>query len=150
MEKMGSGVMRPRASVLAGEEGAGGGAVVGDGGAGVRGGTELRGFRGEKGRSLKEGDDYHGRIQHVVQGFWCFCCGGVGVSRGRVSHHRELADLRHKGDAGNGQKVERVRRYFGNGAEAGKGWEKCGRGVRYWPGKKGQEVVVWWVMEEMV
>lgn len=33
-----------------------------------------------------------------------------------------------------------VRRYFGNGAEAGKGWGKRGRGVVYWPGKKGQGV----------
>ncbi|MBK9051463.1 MAG: hypothetical protein IPL78_11265 [Chloroflexi bacterium] len=66
-------------------------------------------------------------------------------------HHRQLADLRHKGDAGNGQRVERVRRYYGNGAEAGKGWGKRGRGVVYWPGKKARMgVVVWWVMEEPV
>ena len=37
--------MRPRAGLLAGEEGARGGVVVGDGGTGVRGGTKLRGFR---------------------------------------------------------------------------------------------------------
>ncbi len=43
------GETRPRAGVLAGEEWAdGGGGLVGDGGAGVRGGTELRGFIGEK------------------------------------------------------------------------------------------------------
>ncbi len=53
----------------------------------------------------------------------------VVVSRGRVRHHhRQLADLRHKGDAGNGQRVERVLRYYGNGAEAGKGWGKRGSG----------------------
>jgi len=39
---------RPRADVLAGEEGTRRGAVVGDGGAGVRGGTKLRGFIGEE------------------------------------------------------------------------------------------------------
>ena len=74
------------------------------------------------------------------------------LSRGRVRHHnRQLADLRHKGDAGNGQKVERVRRYFENGAEAGEGWGKCGRGPVYLLGKKARMgVVVWWVMEEPV
>ena len=44
------------------------------------------------------------------------------VSRGRGRHHRGLEDLRRKGDAGNGQKGGVVRRYFGNGAEVGKGW----------------------------
>ena len=48
--------MRPRSEVLAGEEGKRGGGVVGKGGDGMKGGTELRGFRGEKGASLeKEG-----------------------------------------------------------------------------------------------
>ena len=51
--------------------------------------------------------------------------------------------------AGNGQRSGVVRRYFENGASAGKGWGKCGRGVAYWPGKKGRRVVVWWVMEEV-
>ena len=40
--------MRPRAGLLAGQERARCGVVVGDGGAGVRGGTKLRGFIGEK------------------------------------------------------------------------------------------------------
>ncbi|MBK9055026.1 MAG: hypothetical protein IPL78_30245 [Chloroflexi bacterium] len=41
---------------------------------------------------------------------------------GRGRHHnRQLADLRQKGDARNGQRVEMVRWYFGNGVEAGKG-----------------------------
>ncbi|MBK9054857.1 MAG: hypothetical protein IPL78_29315 [Chloroflexi bacterium] len=79
----------------------------------------------------------------------CRCDGRARVSRGR-HHNRQLADLRHKGDAGNGQKGGVVRRYFENGAEAGKGWGKRGRGPVYWPGKKGQEVVLWWVMEEVV
>ncbi len=73
------------------------------------------------------------------------------LSRGRVRHHnRQLADLRHKGDAGNGQKVEMVRRFFGNGSEAEKGWRRCGRVPVYWPGKKGRGVGLWWVMEEPV
>lgn len=38
---------RPRAGLLAGQERARRGAVVGDGGAGVRGGTKLREFIGE-------------------------------------------------------------------------------------------------------
>ena len=47
---------------------------------------------------------------------------------GRGRHHnRQLADLRQKGDAGNGQRGGVVRRYFGNGAEAGKGGGKRGR-----------------------
>lgn len=79
----------------------------------------------------------------------CRCDGRVRVSRGRGRHHhRQLADWRHKGDAGNGQKGGVVRRYFENGAEAEKGWRKRCRGVRYWPGKKGRGVVVWWVMED--
>ncbi|MBP8000672.1 MAG: hypothetical protein KA314_14170 [Chloroflexi bacterium] len=49
----------------------------------------------------------------------------------------------------NGRVGDLVQRYFGNGASAGKGWMKCGRGVAYWPGKKGRRVVVWWVMEEV-
>ena len=73
------------------------------------------------------------------------------LSRGRVRHHnRQLADLRRQGDAGNGQKVEMERRYFENGSEAEKGWRKRGRVPVYWPGKKGQGVVLWWVMEEPV
>ncbi len=73
------------------------------------------------------------------------------LGRGRGRHHnRQPADPRHKGDAGNGQRVERVWRYFGNGAEAGKEWGRCGRGQVYWPGKKGRGVVLWWVMEEPV
>ena len=60
-------------------------------------------------------------------------------------HNRQLADLRHKGDAGNGQRVEMVRRYLGNGVEAGKGWGKRGRRPVYWPGEErvvGRGVVV--------
>ncbi|MBK9053477.1 MAG: hypothetical protein IPL78_22015 [Chloroflexi bacterium] len=74
------------------------------------------------------------------------------LSRGRVRHHnRQLADLRHKGDAGNGQRVEMVRRYFANGSEAEKGWRQCGRVPVYWPGKKARQgVVLWWVMDEPV
>ncbi len=49
-----------------------------------------------------------------------------GYSRVR-HHHRQLADLPHKGDAGNGQRVEMVRRYYANGCEAEKGWRKRGR-----------------------
>ena len=52
--------------------------------------------------------------------------------------------------AGNGQRVEMARRYFGNGSEAEKGWRKRGRVLVYWPGKKGRGVVLWWVMEEPV
>ena len=44
-------------------------------------------------------------------------------SRGRVCpHDRQLADLRHNGDAGNEQKGGMMRRYYGNGAEVGMGW----------------------------
>ena len=46
---------------------------------------------------------------------------------GRVSHNRGIANLRHKGDAGNGQRVEMVQWYIENGAEVGKGWGKRGR-----------------------
>ncbi|MEI2609602.1 MAG: hypothetical protein V9G20_13315 [Candidatus Promineifilaceae bacterium] len=71
--------------------------------------------------------------------------------RGRVRHHnRQLADLRHKGDAGNGQKVEMAQRYYANGSEAEKGWRRCGRVPVYWPGKEGRDVLLWWVMEELV
>ncbi len=38
-------------------------------------------------------------------------------------HNRQLADLRHKEDAGNGQNGGVVWQYYGNGAEAGKGGE---------------------------
>ncbi len=54
---------------------------------------------------------------------------GRGVSR-VAAGSSTIADLRHKGDPGNGQKGGVVRRYFENGAEAGKGWGKRGRGVR--------------------
>ncbi len=74
----------------------------------------------------------------------------VCIKRGRGRHHnRQLAGLRHKGDAGNGQVGGLVRRYYENGATAGKGWGKCGRGLVYWSGKKGRGVVVWWVMEDV-
>ncbi len=43
---------------------------------------------------------------------------------GRVHYHnRQLAGLRHKGDAGDG--------------------------LVYWSGKKGRGVVLWWVMEDV-
>ena len=59
----------------------------------------------------------------------------MGVSRGRVSHHnRQLTDLRHKGGVGNGQRGGVVRRYFGNGAEAWKGWRKRDRVPEAHPG----------------
>ncbi|MBK9053479.1 MAG: hypothetical protein IPL78_22030 [Chloroflexi bacterium] len=55
----------------------------------------------------------------------------------------------NKGDTGNRQKREMVRRYYGDGAEAEKGWRKRGRMPVYWSGKKGRMgVVLWWVMEE--
>lgn len=57
--------------------------------------------------------------------------------------NRGLVDLRHKGDAGNGQKREMARRYYANGSEAEKGWRRCGRVPVYWPGKKGRGVVLW-------
>ncbi len=85
------------------------------------------------------------------------CCSLIETNRGemmcgRVRHHnRQLADLRHKGDVGNGQKGEMVRLYYANGSEAEKGWRKRGRGAVYWPGKKGrQSALLWWVMEEPV
>jgi len=79
------------------------------------------------------------------------CCEDVGVNRGRGRHHnRQLAGLRRQGDAGNGQRGSMVQRYFENGACAGKGWGRCGRGVAYWPGKKARMgLVVWWVMEDV-
>ena len=52
--------------------------------------------------------------------------------------------------AGNGQRVEMERRYFGNGSEAEKGWRKRGRVPVYWPEKKERGVVLCWVMEEPV
>ena len=44
---------RPRAGLLAGEERARRSDMVGDGGAGVMGGTKLRGFTGEEENSAK-------------------------------------------------------------------------------------------------
>ncbi len=74
--------------------------------------TDFRGKQGKAGQTYHAWqlpNNYFGPHAHM--------------GRGRVRHHnRQLADLRHKGDAGNGQRVERVRRYFGNGAEAGRGW----------------------------
>ena len=102
--------------------------------------TDFRGRQGKAGQTYHAWqlpNNYFGPHAHL--------------SRGRVRHHnRQLADLRHKGDAGNGQKVEMARRYYENGAEAGKGWGRRGRVPVYWPGKKGRGVVVWWVMEEPV
>jgi len=50
--------------------------------------------------------------------------------RGRGRHHNcQLAGLRRYGDAGNGRVGGLVQRYYENGAMAGKGWGKCGRGV---------------------
>ena len=58
----------------------------------------------------------------------------VHLGRGRVRHHnRQLADRRHKEDAGNGQRVERVRWYFENGTEAGKGWGNAAAGQSHTP-----------------
>lgn len=103
--------------------------------------TDFRGRQGKAGESYHAWqlpNNYFGPHAHL--------------SRGRVRHHnRQLADLRHKGDAGNGQRSEMVRRYFGNGCEAEKGWRKRGRVPVYWPGKKERQgVVLWWVMEEPV
>ena len=100
-------------------------------------------FRGKQG---KAGQTYHAwQLPNTYFGPHAH------LGRGHGRHHnRQLADLRHRGDVGNGQRVERVRRYFGNGAEVGNGWGKCGRGVVYWPGKKARMgVVVWWVMEDV-
>jgi len=64
----------------------------------------------------------------LLLGLCCRCDGRAWISRGRVRHHnRQLADLQRQGDAGNGQRVEMARRYFGNGSEAEKGWRKRGR-----------------------
>ena len=60
----------------------------------------------------------------------CRCDSRTKVSRGRGRHHRQLADLRRQGDAGNGQKGGVVQWYYGNGAEAGKGW--WGRFATLW------------------
>jgi hypothetical protein len=72
-------------------------------------------FRGKQGRA---GQTYHAwQLPNNYYG------PHVHLRHGRVRHHnRQLTDLRHKGDAGNGQEGEVVRRYFGNGADAGKGW----------------------------
>ncbi len=102
--------------------------------------TDFRGRQGKAGQTYHAWqlpNNYFGPHAHL--------------SRGRVRHHnRQLADLRHKGDAGNGQRVEMERRYYANGCDAEKGWRKRGRVPVYWPGKKGRGVVLWWVMEEPV
>lgn len=103
--------------------------------------TDFRGRQGKAGQSYHAWqlpNDYYGPHAHP--------------GRGRVRHHnRQRADLRHKGDAGNGQKVEMGRRCFANGSEAEKGWRKRGRVPVYWPGKKTRMgLVLWWVMEEPV
>jgi hypothetical protein len=100
-------------------------------------------FRGKQGQA---GQTYHAwQLPKTYFGPHAL----LGRGRGRY-HNRQLAGLRRNGGAGNGQKREMVRRYYENGASAGKGWGKCGRGVKYWPGKKGRQgVVLWWVMEEV-
>lgn len=68
---------------------------------------------------------------------------------GRVHYHnRQLAGLRHKG-GGREQRVEGVRRYFGNGATAGKGWGEMRPRGKALAGEEGAGVVVWWVMEDV-
>ncbi len=47
--------MRPRAGILAGEEGAGGGGLVGDGGAGVSGWNKVAGVLRGEGMNLERG-----------------------------------------------------------------------------------------------
>ncbi len=55
------------------------------------------------------------------------CCRRDQLSRGRVRHHnRQLADLRHKGDAGNGQKGEMAEMQPRVGLLAGEKRMKCG------------------------
>jgi hypothetical protein len=111
----------------------------------------------QHGKALFPFTDFRGRQGRAAQTYhaWQLPNNYFGphahLSRGRVRHHnRQLADLRRQGDAGNGQKREMARRYYANGSEAEKGWRKRGRVPVYWPGKKGQGVVLWWVMEEPV